>query len=244
MLTSRGGFSLSEKNSEKRHCAACSVWGVLEPSRIISSATPYLICALEFFVFSASSRQHGKSKTIMGGTQFSSYESKQAGSRLLLLSAFCILISSDTSSNDPPGLWCYWQIRAATWKGLRAWPVAMASSSCWHSVPQKLKDVERLRCPVALQWGASSPAPPWPDPMSWAPMSCAHSSTWLGWPCNAWLSPHRVAVCCLPPVKASAKVRLAPPARFHAGSCISQCRGAAFLSHTAPQTRCNVVKGG
>lgn len=116
----------------------------------------------------------------MGGTQFSSYESKQAGSCLLFLSAFCILISSDTSSNDPPGLWCYWQIRAATWKGLRAWPVVMASSSCWHSVPQKLKDVERLGCPVALQWGASSPAPPWPDPMSWSP-PCPVRTAARGW---------------------------------------------------------------
>lgn len=80
--------------------------------------------------------------------------------------------------------------------------------------------------------------------MSWNAKPVCVAGTRLGWPRNTWISPPHLAVCCLPPFKASAKARLASPAHFHAGSCISKCREAAFLSCTAPQTWCNVVKGG
>lgn len=41
----------------------------------------------------------------------------------LLISAFCILVYNDRSSNDPVQQhWCYWEIRVATWGGLYGLP--------------------------------------------------------------------------------------------------------------------------
>lgn len=120
-------FHFLRKNSEK--FALFAQFEVHCNYRIFSAMLLFTQCVrLNFFSFLFPT--DNMRRLLWEGPTFLSYDPKQAGAPLLLLSVFCILIYNDTSSDDPPGLWCYWEIKAAALERRGAWPVAMVSSSC------------------------------------------------------------------------------------------------------------------
>lgn len=147
VLTSQGcGFSLSEKKILKSSIALYAQIEVCNSHFILAAVLLYsesVHWSFFLFCFQQTTWQeqdhHGRDWILIICVQAS-----------CLPFALTLLIYSDTGSNDPPGLWCYWKIRAATWEELCDWPVAMVSSACWCCVLQKSEDAESLGCPVVL----------------------------------------------------------------------------------------------